>query len=70
MNIVASALPSMGQKGHDLVNFSAGRNLPVGCQSTQLDSIRVIHVQQTNGRDPNRRYSLNSSINRSEVIGP
>ena len=68
--IVASALPSMGQDGHDLRNFSADRNLPVGCQSPQLNSIGVIHVQQTDGRDANRRYSLNSSIYRCEVVGP
>ena len=60
----------MGQDGHDLRNFSADRNLPVGCQSPHLNSIGVIHVQQTDGRDANRRYSLNSSIYRCEVVGP
>ena len=68
--IVASAFPSMGQDGHDFGNFSKGLKLPVGCQSPQLNSIRVIHVQQTYGRDANRRYSLNSSIYRCEVVGP
>ena len=68
--IVASALPSMGQDGHDFGNFSKGLKLPVGCRSPQLNSIRVIHVQQTEGRDANRRYSLNSSIYRCEVVGP
>ena len=68
--IVASALPSMGQDGHDFGNFSKGLKLPVGCQSPQLNSIGVIHVQQTDGRDANRRYSLNSSIYRCEVVGP
>ena len=68
--IVASALPSMGQDGHDIGNFSKGLKLPVGGQSPQLNSIGVIHVQQTDGRDANRRYSLNSSIYRCEVVGP
>lgn len=57
----------MGQNGLDFANLSAGRILAVGCQAPQLYSIRVIHVQQTNGRDANLRYSLNSSIDRCEV---